>query len=354
MPCSTTPGPGDRPPPGHTGEVKIKGITYDTGTPTVDGSTTRPELTRATLERELAAIAGELHCTAVRITGDDLTRLRSAAETAVGLGLAAWLSPMAPNADQAATLGLITAAAEVAGDLHRAGGDVTLVIGCELSVFMAGLVPGEDIAARLAALADPMGWPPEFFAAGPPPVRFNALLAEAVAAARQHFAGPVTYAAGLWEDVDWAPFDLVAVDAYRDAGNADTLRAALAALHEHGKPVVAAEFGCAAFTGAADHGSRAWTLVDRSNGTRRPRPGLVRDEATQAAELTSLLDLFTDIGLAGAFVFTYVTPAYPASDDPSEDLDTVGYGLVRSWPDGRTTPKAAFTAVARAYAPAPE
>ncbi|MBD0688748.1 hypothetical protein [Streptomyces sp. CBMA123] len=329
--------------------MRIKGVTYDTGTPTVDGSVTRPELTAATMERELAAIAGELNCTAVRITGDDVTRLRQAAETATGLGLAVWISPMSPNADEVATLGLITAAAEVAGELHRAGGDVTLVIGCELSVFMAGLVPGADIAARLASLADPMGWPPEYFAAGPPPVRFNALLADAVAAARQHFAGPVGYAAGLWEDIDWTPFDLVAVDAYRDAANATTLRATLESLHRHGKPVVAAEFGCATFTGAADHGSAAWMLVDRSTGTRRPRPGLVRDEAAQARELASLIDLFTAAGLAGAFVFTYVTPAYPAAEDPSDDLDTVGYGLVRSWPDGRTTPKAAFAAVARAY-----
>ncbi|MFJ4183631.1 hypothetical protein [Kitasatospora sp. NPDC089509] len=330
--------------------MKIKGVTYDIGTPTVDGSVTRPDLAAATIERELTAIAEELHCTAVRITGDDLPGLRLAARTAIGLGLAVWLSPMAPNADEATTLATITAAAEVAGELHRAGGDVTLVVGCELTVFMAGLVPGADVAARLAALADPTGWPPEFFAAGPPPVRFNALLATAVATARQHFTGPVAYAAGLWEDVDWTPFDLVAVDAYRDAGNTDTLRTALEELHRHGKPVVAAEFGCATFAGAEAHGSAAWTLVDRSDGTRRPRAGLVRDEDAQARELSSLLDLFTAAGLAGAFVFTYVTPAYPTTDDPAADLDTVGYGLVRSWPDGRTTPKAAFTAVAHAYA----
>ncbi|MFF2145647.1 hypothetical protein [Kitasatospora sp. NPDC058190] len=303
------------------------------------------------MRQELAAIADELHCTAVRITGDDVTRLRLAAETAIGLGLAVWISPMLPNADEATTLGAIAAAAEVAGDLHRAGGDVTLVVGCELSAFMAGLVPGANIAARLASLANPMGWPPEFFAAGPPPDRLNRLLATAVATARRHFAGPVTYAAGIWEDVDWTPFDIVAVDAYRDATNATTLQTALESLHQHGKPVVAAEFGCATFTGAADHGSLAWTLVDRSNGSRRPRPGLIRDEAAQARELTSMLDLFTAAGLAGAFVFTYVTPVYPAADDPLDDLDTVGYGLVRSWPDGRTTPKAAFAAVARAYSP---
>ncbi|WP_045691867.1 hypothetical protein [Streptomyces rubellomurinus] len=330
--------------------MKIKGVTYDTGTPTVDGSVTRPHLTANTVERELAAIAGELHCTAVRLTGNDLDRLRLAAETAARLGLAVWLSPVLPNADEATALAAVEAAARIAGDLHRSGADVTLVVGCEWSLFLTGLVPGADIGTRLAALADPMSWAPEFFAAGPPPVRLNALLSTAVTTARRHFSGPVTYAAGLWEDIDWTPFDLVAVDAYRDSGNAATLRADLEALHQHEKPVVATEFGCATFTGAAEHGGSAWTLVDRADGTRRPRAGLVRDEEVQAGELTSLIDLFTAAGLAGAFVFTYVTPAYPASEDPRADLDTVGYGLVRSWPDGRTTPKAAHTAVARAYA----
>lgn len=329
--------------------MKIKGVTYDVGTPTVDGSVTRPNLAAATVERELAAIAVELHCTAVRITGNDVDRLRLGAETAVGLGLAVWISPMLMDAGEEATLGAVAAAAEVAGELHRDGGDVTLVVGCELSVFMAGLVPGADISERLAALADPMSWPPECFAAGPPPQRLNTWLTSAVAIARQHFTGPVTYAAGLWEDIDWTPFDVVAVDAYRDATNATTLQTTLETLHRHGKPVVAAEFGCAAFTGAADHSSLAWTMVDRSAGPRRPRAGLIRDEAAQARELTAMLYLFTTARLTGAFVFTYVTPVYPAAEDPLDDLDMVGYGLVRSWPGGRTTPKAAFAAVARSY-----
>ncbi|MGA5822305.1 hypothetical protein ACPC54_31100 [Kitasatospora sp. NPDC094028] len=330
--------------------MKIKGVTYDTGTPTVDGSVTRPGLTADTVERELAAISGDLHCNAVRLTGNDPARLRLAAETAARLGLAVWLSPMLPNADEATTLAAVEEAARIAGDLHRTGADVTLVVGCEWTLFLAGLVPGADVVARLAALSDPMSWAPEFFAAGPPPVRLNALLATAVTTARRHFTGPLTYAAGLWEDIDWTPFDLVAVDAYRDAGNAATLRATLEALHRHGKPLVAAEFGCAAFTGAAAYGGSAWTLVDRTDGTRRPRAGLVRDEEAQARELVSLIELFTAAGLTGAFVFTYVTPAYPAAEDPRDDLDTVGYGLVRSWPEGRTTPKAGHAAVARAYA----
>ncbi|MFJ9773010.1 hypothetical protein ACIRVF_17520 [Kitasatospora sp. NPDC101157] len=46
-----------------------------------------------------------------------------------------------------------------------------------------------------------------------------------------------------------------------------------------------------------------------------------------------------------------MTPAPRPWTAPPPGRTTVGYGLVRSWPDGRTTPKAAFEAVARAYAP---
>lgn len=52
--------------------------------------------------------------------------------------------------------------------------------------------------------------------------RLNGFLAETAALVRSRFAGPVSYASGMWEPVDWAPFDIAAVDAYRGAGNAAT------------------------------------------------------------------------------------------------------------------------------------
>jgi hypothetical protein len=44
------------------------------------------------------------------------------------------------------------------------------------------------------------------------PKRLNAFLAEAADAARGRFGGPLTYAAGTWEPVDWSRFDIVSVD----------------------------------------------------------------------------------------------------------------------------------------------
>jgi len=40
---------------------------------------------------------------------------------------------------------------------------------------------------------------------------------------------PLTYADAPWETVDWDLFDLVSVDAYRDADNAASYRHALRA-----------------------------------------------------------------------------------------------------------------------------
>src|SRR5207245_4865230 len=103
---------------------------------------------------------------------------------------------------------------------RRYAGNVVLVLGCEVSVFGRGFLPGADAYARLRELSAPS---PELFAEYPALVaRLNAFLSSAVDRARARFAGPVTYAAGLWEDVDWRPFGLVGIDAYRDRSNAAT------------------------------------------------------------------------------------------------------------------------------------
>jgi hypothetical protein len=173
-----------------------------------------------------------------------------------------------------------------------------------------------------------------------PRERMAAFLAEAAGLARARVGGPLTYASGAWEDVDWGLFDVVGVDSYPYA--------------RHGRPVVVTEFGCATFRGAADLGGLAWTVVDRSVSPRRLPPGTVRDEAGQAAELTGMLGAFEAAGVRGAFVYTLVAPSYPADDeDPRLDLDAASYSLVRSWPDGRTAPKASFHAVAAYYAQPP-
>jgi hypothetical protein len=266
-------------------------------------------------------------------------------------GLEVWLSPLLANGSPGDTLAVLGETAGVAERLRRQGHSVVLVVGCELSLFLSGVLPGESVLERAALLADPARLLPAVMAAGVDPrQRVAAFLAEAVELARSRFGGPLTYASGTWEDVDWEPFDFVGVDAYRDAGNRDRFAHDLAAYGRHGRPVVVTECGCATFRGAQDLGSLAWTVVDRSAASSRIPAGTVRDEALQAAEITQLLEIFETAGVRGAFVFTFVMPSYPGNDlDPQLDLDTASYALVRSYPDGRTQPKASFRAVADYY-----
>ena len=49
--------------------------------------------------------------------------------------------------------------------------------------------------------------------------RFGDVQRVIVESARSTFRGRLTYAAGTWEDVEWDAFDIVSIDAYRDAGN---------------------------------------------------------------------------------------------------------------------------------------
>ena len=49
------------------------------------------------------------------------------------------------------------------------------------------------------------------------------------------------------------------------------------------------------------------------------------------------------------FNYTYVMPSYPSSLENAKDLDAASYALVRSWPDGRAEPKAAYHTVAHIY-----
>jgi hypothetical protein len=329
--------------------LRIRGIHYDTGIATVDGTTTRPTLPIEVVEREVADIRDGLHANAIRISGDRVERLAEAAEVAAREGLEVWLSPMLPNADPRTTTEAIAACARSAEGIRRDGGNATLVVGCELSVFMSGILPGATHADRLTLLTDPLRLMTEVANAGlDPEAAFAEFLASACEAARGLFGGRLSYAAGPWEQVDWSLFDVVGLDAYRAASNCETYGERLHAATGFGRLAVVTEFGCATWRGAADAGGMGWTVIERGPD-RRVRDGIVRDEAGQTLELTDLLDTIDGAGLDGAFVYTYVAPSYAAHADARHDLDTASYALVRTWPNGRTGPKAAYRAVAERY-----
>src|SRR5215470_2594153 len=165
--------------------MRGKGINYDTGF-SPGGRNSREHFDAGIVRGEMRVIAGELGCTAVRISG----------------GATGQLAP------------LFADCADRAEHLRRGGADVVLVTGCELTLFADGFLPGGTVYERIAGVQS--GGPQLHAAYAALPGQLNGFLAATAEAARGRFGGPLTYASGMWEPVDWGPFDIAATDAYRD------------------------------------------------------------------------------------------------------------------------------------------
>ncbi len=132
------------------------------------------------------------------------------------------------------------------------------------------------------------------------------------------------------------------------------------------KPVAITEFGSTTYKGAADKGARGGEIVEWDKNAVIPLRldgDYVRDEDEQARYLRELLEIFTEVGVDSAFVFTFVQYQLPHRDrgEPREDLDMASYGIVKvyeegfgdrfgeSYPDMTWEPKVAFSALAQYY-----
>ncbi len=339
-----------------------RGVSYDVGR--VLGGNWRPTFDPRVVRRELEIIAHDLHCNAVRICGRDIGRLVTAAEDALGLGLEVWLSPELWDKSPENTLDYVVKAATAAEKLRlRWRERLVFLVGSELTLFMRGIIPGRMITTRVANLRRDAR-------SGRYDQPLQAFLARATAAVRREFHGPVTYAALVWEAVDWSLFDIVGVDHYRDARIEDRYVEMLQPLFDQGKPVVVTEFGMRSYRGAETSGTLGFGVVDHRSVLlhqlplvgRFVRPRLkgahVRDEALQAREITETLGILETAGVDGAFVCTFVEPIAPFSEDPRYDLDMSALSLVKSYvgrrgttyPDMTWEPKESFRAIADYYA----
>jgi hypothetical protein len=337
--------------------MRGKGINYDTGF-TPFGDSSRKSFDPEVVRRELQVVAEDLHCNAVRISGGDPDRLTIAAEHAARAGLEVWYSPFPVDMTAEELLPFFADCAERAERVRCTGAEVVLVTGCEMSLFAKGFVPGDDLGGRFANIGSPT---PEMGEAWKElPARMNAFMAEAAATARKHFGGRVTYASGPWEDLDWTPFDIVSVDAYRDESNASGFEEDLRKRLTEGKPLVATEFGCCTYEGAGAKGGLGWTIVERDDdGQGFINGDYVRDEGEQVTYLHDLLPVFERVGFDAAFWFTFAGYDLPHRSDPRRDLDMASYGVVKILDGGYGTgyaglgwePKEVFHALARAYAP---
>jgi hypothetical protein len=333
--------------------MRGRGINYDTGAFPA-GKSTREHFDPDVVRREMQIIARDLHCTAVRISGGDPARLTIAGEHAADTGLEVWFAPFPCELTTEEMLPYFADCAVRAEDIRRRGADVVLVTGGEISLFTRGFIPGDDLLSRIAVLMSPT--PQLRDTLSEIPARVNAFLAQVTTTVRQSFGGKVTYASLPFEQVDWNPFDYVAVDAYRAAHNIDSYREELRGYRRHDRPVVVTEFGCCTYQGAADRGARGWLIVDRDAETRQLDGTYVRDEAEQAAYLQDLLQIFEEEDIDSAFWYTFAGYNFPHHSAPRRDLDMASYGVVKLtgragtvYPHMNWEPKASFHALAAAY-----
>jgi hypothetical protein len=340
--------------------MKLRGINYDVGvSPLGADRPSRPRFHEDEVRREIEIIRRDLGCNAIRITGRDLGRLAFAGECALKAGLEVWLSPALHDAGPRETLAYLARAADLAERLRGIGPKVVFVAGWELTFFMSGLVLGADAPQRMQTFMRPWRLLLSTIVKGPFNWRLNRFLSQAVRRVRGRFKGPVTYAAGPWESVDWRLFDYVALDYYRDASNEAAFAEGLRKPRTHGKPLVVTEFGCCAYQGAETRGAYGWAIVDWRSDPPGLKEEVTRDEDVQARYIDELLNVFEAEALEGAFVFTFIAPKYPWDPDPARDLDVASYALVKSLPQGRNgsrypampwEPKQAFDVVRRHYA----
>lgn len=336
--------------------MRAKGINYDTGFFN-KGASTREPFDLAEVRRELEIIRDDLHCNAVRITGGDAGRLDEAARIAAELGMEVWFAPFTCDLSEAEMLDLLADCAERAERIRTGGAAVVLVLGAEISLLNRGYMPGDTLGERVEILSD---LPRLRAAMATVPAQVNAFFARAVPLVRARFGGPITYAAMPFERVDWARFDIIALDNYRTAEVAHHFAESMRAVVAQGKPVAITEFGCTPYRGAASRSSRSGEIVVWNPETAMPA-GLngdyVRDEAEQATYIRELLEIFDDAGIDSTFVFTFVQYVLPHRANPRDDLDMGSYSVVKvyedrfgtTYPDMRWDPKAAFHALADHY-----
>ena len=334
--------------------MRARGIGYDTGF-SFDGTSRRP-FDDTAVRRELQIIRDDLHCTAVRLFGNEADRLETAARYAADLGLEVWFSPFTYQLGPEEMLDLLADGAERAERIRRRGAEVVFVTGAELSLFNTGFLPGDSLEERTRPLLQRRPEIRELLAEVP--ARINAFLGRAVPAVRERFGGKVTYASVPFEGVDWTPFDIVSVDAHRSKEVAHIYRQGIRALVAQGKPVAITEFGSTTYRGAADAGARGGEIVEYDGPIPvRLKGDYVRDEQEQATYLRELLDVFVAEGVDAAFVCTFVQYGFHHRADPREDLDMGSWGVVKvlehrygdTYPDMPWEPKLAFSTLAGYY-----
>lgn len=348
-----------------TSAPKFRGVVYDVGLNFSGTGFSVEPFNPLLVAHDIGVIARDLHATAIRIEGEEIDRLVTASRLAHEAGLAVFFNPWKMNATAEELLPYYAAAATAAEQLRLEGMDIVFVAGCEYPIFNKGIIPGDTLMDRLSGI-----W--AFFGAGEQDSeqtrlwmdqaweRLNGYLKSFVDVIRPKFAGPVSYAATTFEQVDWSLFDIVGVDHYRmaesDEAYVDHLNR-----YRLDKPLVVMEVGSCAYVGAAALGATGFMVLEGVNpdGTGIFKDGVVptRSETEQADYVETQVRLLSAAPVDGVFVYVFSFPTYPTGEG-AKDLDMASFALVKTFPadDARSrsmppwAPKEAFQRLAGLFA----
>lgn len=343
--------------------MKYKGVVYDVGLKFVAENPYSvvdfdPELVRY----DINAIAGQLHANAIRIEGEEISRLTTAARIAHEAGLTVFFNPWKMNVPVSELPAYFKQAAREAEILRKEGVDIVFVCGCEITMFNEGIFPGNTVIERATWMGSQSGHDAEqnaYALFSEASVRLNALLSSVVTEVRAEYQGPLTYSAGSWETVNWDLFDITGVDYYRNGETAEEYVAGIERYRSK-KPFVVMEVGCCAYEGAAQKGAGGFMILEGVNpdGSGKFAGGTppLRSEQEQADYAGEQLELLSGAGVDGVFIYVFSFPTYRAGEG-EKDLDMISFSLVKTFPedDPRSkqmppwAPKKAFHRIARFY-----
>ncbi|ODM22836.1 hypothetical protein SI65_00425 [Aspergillus cristatus] len=319
--------------------MKYRGVVYDVGLKFQDQGFSVEPFDSVLVEYDMRVIANDLHANAVRIEGEEVQRLITAARAAHAIELTVFFNPWKMNADVDETRAYFEEAAEAAEQLRNEGVDIIFVAGCEYTIFSKGVFPGDSFNERGA-------WFGAQLAGGftleniPETVRekstkLNEILRSFAEVIRAKFAGSLTYSAGTWETVDWSIFDIVGIDHYR-RGETEEQYVADLQRHRFDKPLVVMEVGCCAYEGAAERGDAGFILL---KGTNPDGSGMFEDdvvptrsEREQADYLGTQLVLLANADVHAVFIYVF-SFACMRTGEGAKDLDMMCYSLVKTFPD---------------------
>lgn len=348
--------------PAKNQNMTYRGIVYDVGLLFNKGlpySVANYDPTLAA--HDIRTIARELHANAIRIEGEEIDRLVSAARFAHQEGLSVFFNPWKMNVPAAELPNYFEKAAIAAETLRHEGVDITFIAGCEMSIFNEGIIDGDVLMDRVGFLVNLANVPPQdaYTLLLEKSKLVNLHLASINQSIRQHFKGHVTYAAGTWEFVDWDIFDSVGIDHYRSHETAAEYIGTLDRFRL-GKPLMVMEVGSCAYEGAAKLGGSGFMVLEGANadGSGIFKGGITptRSEREQADYVEEQLLLLNNANIDGVFIYVFSFPTFRFGEG-AKDLDMVSFSLVKTYPEGHPIaaqmppwePKEAFHRIASIY-----